>query len=168
MPGSRRVRVAALLLLCCSVPWLLSGCAVWNKVFHRSHDNRCTEKPFAGNSSNLPGLRVPEGMTAPEQRNQIKIPTLNEPERPRAKTEPCLSQPPSYSSGSAITLPTRTGVPMGAPAPKPVPVSPVAPSSPEASPTAPVLPAPPEPAAPVLPPSGAPPAAPGGATEGSR
>lgn len=116
---------AALPALClCCVPPLLSGCSIYNSVFHRSHDHGCSEKPFQGNTENLPGLQVPEGMTPPDPRNQIKIPTLNEPERVRAKAEPCLAQPPSYSSGSSIALPTRTGTPMGTPAPAPVPVLP--------------------------------------------
>jgi hypothetical protein len=135
-----RSHAAAPALLCISLPWLLSGCSVWNNLFHRSHDNRCTEKPFQGNTENLAGLRVPEGMAAPEQRNQVKIPALNEPDHPRARTEPCLTQPPSYSSGAAIAQPTRTGVPMGAPAPTPVPASPTAPQAPESAPIVPPLP----------------------------
>lgn len=131
-------------MLCCLLPWLLSGCGVWNSVFHRSHDHRCTEKPFQGNTENLAGIRVPPGMTPPAQRNQVKIPPLNEPEHPRARTEPCLTQPPSYGSGASIALPTRTGVPMGAPAPAPVPVSPTEPATPEP----PLVPPPVAPAAP--------------------
>jgi hypothetical protein len=125
--------------LCCST-LLQSGCSVWNHLFHRSHDNRCTEKPFQANTDNLPGLHVPAGMTPPEQRNEVKIPPLNEPERQRAKNEPCLAQPPSYKTGSSIALPTRTGTPMGAPAHAPVPVSP---TEPEPEPTPDTLPIPP-------------------------
>jgi len=105
----------------------LTGCSVYNGVFHRSRDHGCSEKPFAGNITNLPGLTVPEGLSPPEARNQVKIPVLNEPERARARSEPCLAQPPSYASGSSIAIPVRSGAPMGAPAPTPVPVSPVQP-----------------------------------------
>lgn len=144
--------VPALCLCCCSA-LLLSGCSLWNQLFHRSHDNRCTEKPFQGNTENLAGLRVPDGMTPPDQRNQVKIPQLNEPEQVRVKTEPCLSQPPSYGSGSTIALPTRTGTPMGAPAPAPVPVSPTEPQAPtpETSPLPPLRPAPSSPEPPATP-----------------
>ncbi len=129
---------------------LLAGCSVYNGIFHRSRDHGCSEKPFAGNTTNLPGLTVPEGMTPPDARNQVKIPALNEPERKRAKTEPCLSHPPSYASGSSIAVPVRSGTPMGAPAPAPVPISPVQPGPLEPEP--PVLPAPPiEPAPPAAP-----------------
>ncbi len=110
-------------------PALLTGCTLYNKMFHRSHDNSCREKPFTGNTENRPGLVVPAGMTAPETRNQVKIPVLNEPEHPRPKSEPCLSQPPSYKSGQSIALPTRSGTPMGTAPPAPTPVSPVAPAT---------------------------------------
>ena len=110
----------------CAMP-MLTACSVYNSLFHRSHDHGCTEKPFQGNIDNLPGLVVPEGMTPPDTRNLVKIPALNEPEHPRAKTEPCLAQPPSYKSGQSISLPTRSGTRMGAPAPVPQPVSPVSP-----------------------------------------
>jgi hypothetical protein len=140
------------LCLCCVLP-LLSGCSVYNSWFHRSRDHGCREKPFEGNNESLPGLQVPEGMTPPDPRNQIKIPKLTEPERRRAKTEPCLAQPPSYASGSSIALPTRSGTPMGAPAPAPVPVAPTVPvPTPDTLPTpgAPssVPPVPPAPSAP--------------------
>jgi hypothetical protein len=118
-----------LCLLGCT-PLLLSGCTLYNNTFHRVHDNSCREKPFAGNTDNRPGLVVPPGMTAPDPRNQVKIPVLNEPDHPRPKSEPCLSQPPSYKSGQSIALPTRSGTPMGKEPEAPVPVSPVAPAGP--------------------------------------
>ena len=158
MSRVRRIAAAlpALALTCAP---LLSGCSFWNSVFHRSHDHGCFEKPFRGNIENLQGLQVPEGMTPPDPRNQIRIPKLTEPERVRAKTEPCLSQPPSYASGSSIALPTRTGVPMGAPAPVPVPISPTEPvvpfpvpeSTPAPESTGPLAPAPASPPAPATP-----------------
>jgi hypothetical protein len=123
--GSFRV----LYLCACALP-LLDGCTLYNRVFHRSHDNGCREKPFQGDTTNLPGLSVPEGLTPPDARNQVKIPSLNASERVRAKSEPCLAQPPSYGSGGSIALPVRSGTPMGAPAPAPVPVSPVEPTTP--------------------------------------
>jgi hypothetical protein len=155
-----RLTSVALSALCLAACLALSGCSVWNAVFHKSRDHGCSQKPFQGNTVNLPGLQVPEGMTPPDPRNQVRIPSLSEPERMRARTEPCLSQPPSYASGSSIALPTRTGLPMGAPAPAPVPVSPTAPVVPlpepetvpgpiaPATPEPPATPAPPEPPVP--------------------
>ncbi|HEY3809519.1 MAG TPA: hypothetical protein VGL50_06235 [Steroidobacteraceae bacterium] len=150
----------ALAVCCCCM--LLSGCSVWNSLFHRSHDNRCTEKPFQGNTETLAGLRVPEGLSPPEQRNQVKIPKLNEPERVRSKNEPCLSQPPSYASGSSIALPTRSRAPIGAPAAAPVPVSPTEPSapSPDTVPESSLPPLTPVPATPKEPATPQPPATP--------
>jgi hypothetical protein len=141
----------ALCLCCCALP-LLAGCSLYNSLFHHSHDHGCTERPFQGNTETLPGLTVPQDMTPPDPRNQVKIPSLNEPERVRLKTEPCLAQPPSYASGSSIALPTRSGTPMGQPAPAPLPTSPTEPVAPypeSPSPATPVVTAPgPEPAQP--------------------
>lgn len=43
-------------------------------------------------------LRAPAGLDAPDTRNAVKVPPLNEPERPRGKGDPCLSEPPPYGS----------------------------------------------------------------------
>jgi hypothetical protein len=145
-----RAAVCALCLSCCALP-LLSGCSVYNSLFHRSHDHGCSEKPFSGNTESVPGLVVPEGLSPPDTRNGIKIPTLNEPERVRAKNEPCLAQPPSYATGTSIAVPVRSGAPMGAPAPAPIPapVSPVpGPLSPEPPAPGPLTPVPAAPEAP--------------------
>jgi hypothetical protein len=123
-----RAALPALCLCCCAVP-LLSGCSLYRSLFHRSHDTGCSEKPFQAKTDNLPGLVVPEGLSPPETRNEVKIPALNEPERVRAKSEPCLAQPPSYGTGTSIAVPVRSGAPMGATAPAPVPNTPPVPSS---------------------------------------
>jgi hypothetical protein len=115
-----RAALSALCLCCCAIP-MLSGCSLYGALFHRSHDNGCSEKPFRGSTENLPGLVVPEGLSSPDVRNEVKIPALNEPERVRAKNEPCLAQPPSYGTGTFIAVPVRSGTPMGAPAPAPLP-----------------------------------------------
>jgi len=125
-------------------------------MFHRSHDHGCSEKAFQGDTSNLPGLTVPVGLTPPDTRNQVKIPTLNEPERMRAKNEPCLAQPPSYATGSPIAIPVRSGAPIGVAPAAPVPISPVEP----APPVEPAVPAPSVPAPSAPAPSPQPPVAP--------
>jgi hypothetical protein len=95
-PTCSRARIGALLLCCVLLP-ALSGCSVWNRVFHRNRGPGCSEKPFALNTSTRPALKVPEGLSAPDTRNAVRIPDLSDhPERVRAKTEPCLAQPPSY------------------------------------------------------------------------
>ncbi|HEY6452906.1 MAG TPA: hypothetical protein VIX87_09945 [Steroidobacteraceae bacterium] len=127
----RRLRAALpALTLCCGVLSQLSGCTLYNSIFHRAHDHGCSEKPFSSNTQNLPGLAVPPGMTPPDTRNQVKIPTLDEPERARARNEPCLDQPPSYATGTSIAVPARARPPMGqAPLP-PAPAPPTVPAAP--------------------------------------
>jgi hypothetical protein len=120
---SARAGLPALCLCLGALP-LLSACSLYNSVFHRSHDTGCSEKPFAGNTENLPGIVVPEGLSAPDTRNVVKVPALNEPERARAKSERCLAQPPSYGTGTSISVPVRSRAPMGEPAPAPVPAPP--------------------------------------------
>jgi len=71
---------------------LLSGCH-W---MHRNRVSSCRETTVVTEARNLPPLKVPPGLDAPDTRNAIKVPELNEPERPRDPREPCLSQPPSY------------------------------------------------------------------------
>lgn len=81
--------VTALLLLA------QGGCS-W---MHRGkHVARCREPAIGGEANNLPPLKMPPGLDAPDTRNAIKIPPLNEPERPRTSTDPCLSLPPSFKT----------------------------------------------------------------------
>ena len=57
---------------------MLFGCS-----WHRNRVSSCRENnTVVAKAQNNPPLKVP--------------PDLNEPERPRGKNEPCLSQPPSY------------------------------------------------------------------------
>lgn len=72
---------------------LLPGCH-W---MHRNRISSCREtSTVISEARNNPPLKVPPGLDAPDTRNAIKVPDLNEPERPRGPREPCLSQPPSY------------------------------------------------------------------------
>jgi hypothetical protein len=160
-----RPRAALGALLVCAVALsLLSGCTVYQRIFHRGGRNfvGCTERPFAGSAESRATLKVPEGMSAPDTRNAVKIPELSTPDRNTGKTEPCLAQPPNFfaqplpleqtSKGKkqrkGTTPPTPTPTP--APAPAPAPATPTtaapAPESP-AAPPAPAIPA--TPAAPV-------------------
>ena len=151
-PFRARAVLGALTVCCLMLP-VLSGCALWNKMFHRQNkDAGCREKPFAQNTDTRPPLRVPAGLSAPDARNAIKIPDLPSPERVRAQTEPCLSTPPSYFSQPLPTeLPptpkdskhSKRSVPPTAPPPSTPASSPAAtpPAVPETSPqTAPAAP----------------------------
>lgn len=185
-----RLRAASGALLACAVMLpLLSGCSVYQRVFHRGGSKTfvgCTERPFAGNAESRPNLKVPEGMSAPDTRNAVKIPALSTPDpyTGRAKTEPCLAQPPNFfaqplpleqpkkksrkgetpPATAPAPAPATATAPAAAPAPatssSPVPASdlPAAPAAPNVPtpPTAPVPAAQPPPGAPAAsPPPGA-------------
>jgi hypothetical protein len=90
---------------------MLTGCALFH---HRSLALACSERPFQGNSDPGVPLVVPEGMSAPETRNNIKIPALNEPEPSRPRN--CLAMPPSFSGGEAESVRTRVVPASAAPA----------------------------------------------------
>ena len=70
----------------------LAGCS-W---MHRNRVSSCREDTVVIEARNLPPLKVPPGLDAPDTRNAIKVPELAEPERARSAHEPCLSRPPSY------------------------------------------------------------------------
>lgn len=72
----------------------VSGCA----SFHHQKTKKphCPEPAVSGDVKNMPPLRVPAGLDAPDTRNAIKVPPLSEPEVARAASAPCLSSPPSF------------------------------------------------------------------------
>jgi uncharacterized lipoprotein len=72
----------------------LGGCS-W---MHHGKRAGCREPAIGAEARNLPPLKMPPGLDAPDTRNAIKVPPLDEPERPRASNEPCLSQPPSFKT----------------------------------------------------------------------
>jgi hypothetical protein len=141
-----RAKLGAL-MVCCAILPLLSACSLYNRVFHGRSDAGCTEKPFALNTDVRPPLKVPEGMSAPDTRNAVKVPELAVPQRTRAKSEPCLSRPPSYFD-KPLTLYVAPKPP---PKPKkwwqfwrkaPPPPAPTSPSAAEPPPAPPPAPAP--------------------------
>jgi uncharacterized lipoprotein len=74
---------------------LLQGSCSWTRRMTGSSNCREPEIPAAAEN---PPLRVPAGLDMPDTRNAVKVPVLAEPEKPRGKNDPCLSQPPSYGS----------------------------------------------------------------------
>lgn len=48
-------------------------------------------------AQNMPPLKVPAGLDAPDTKASLPIPTINEPEKPRQPGDPCLDEPPRYS-----------------------------------------------------------------------
>jgi len=87
------MRIAAVVitsLLCVAVT---SGC--------KSRMQTCSQsdKDYAG-AEEMPPLKAPPGLEAPDTRNALKVPPLNSPERPRGKDEPCLDTPPPFNTGT--------------------------------------------------------------------
>ncbi len=163
------------LLVCAVMLPLLSGCTLYQRVFHRGGSKNfvgCTERPFAGNAESRPTLKVPEGLSAPDTRNAVHIPALNTPDQHTGKTEPCLAQPPNFfaqplpleESGKTKKSRKQANPSPSTPAPAPTPATAPAPATTPAPTPAPApAPAPaPEPAPiPAAPqPSAPPPAAP--------
>ncbi|HEX2788924.1 MAG TPA: hypothetical protein VHN17_00705 [Steroidobacteraceae bacterium] len=158
-PYRPRAALGALLVCAVTLP-LLSGCTVYSRVFHRGGKNfaGCTERPFAGNTDSRATLKVPEGMSAPDTRNAVKIPALSTADPQTGKTEPCLAQPPNFFSkplpleqptkGKKSRAPANPTAP--APAPAPASTPPAAPTAPE-----PAAPSAPSTAPPVTPPQDA-------------
>jgi pyruvate dehydrogenase E2 component (dihydrolipoamide acetyltransferase) len=135
--------VSGALLLCAVTLPLLSGCTLFNRVFHRGrNDATCHEHPFIASADSRPPLKVPEGLSAPDTRNAVKIPGLATAEAERPKNEPCLAQPPKF---------------YGKPAPA---------AAKPASPAPPAIGTPSQPAAPTATPAPATPAVPAGAAPG--
>lgn len=58
----------------------------------------CNKPTEYTNSESIPPLEVPAGLEAPDTRAALRIPELDTPERPRAPTEPCLDEPPPFST----------------------------------------------------------------------
>ncbi len=165
-----RAALGALLVCAVMLP-LLSGCTLWQRVFHRGGNKNfvgCTEHPFAGNAESRTPLKVPEGMSAPDTRNAVNIPALNSPDPHTGKTEPCLAQPPNFfaqplpleqsakekkkarkQANSAPPAPAPTPTP--APTPVPAPATTPTPAPAPESPAAPTVPAPATPSPPAGP-----------------
>jgi uncharacterized lipoprotein len=85
----------------------LSGCG------KRMATCRQDNKDYVG-APELPPLKAPPGLEAPNTRNALKVPALNTPERVRGRDEPCLDAPPPYS-----TPKTTPAAPQAAPPAQP-------------------------------------------------
>jgi uncharacterized lipoprotein len=81
-------------LLCAGAALALAGC-------HRGllREHACNKPQLYESAGNIPPLKVPPGVDAPDTHGALKIPPLNEPAPPpRSLTAPCLDEPPSYTT----------------------------------------------------------------------
>jgi hypothetical protein len=67
----------------------------------------CKKAPSYADEKDLPPLRIPVGMDAPDTREALAIPVLEEPEVPRGPNDGCLEEPPKASF--VATPPTAAG-----------------------------------------------------------
>lgn len=73
---------------------VLAGCGTFR-------GSSCHEPGPYASAQSVPPLKVPPGLHAPDTRNALRVPELNEPEPPPRKAgDPCLDAPPRYSTGS--------------------------------------------------------------------
>jgi uncharacterized lipoprotein len=54
----------------------------------------------------MPPLKAPPDLQAPDTRGALRIPPLAAPERPRGKDEPCLDAPPPFDPKKPVLAPT--------------------------------------------------------------
>jgi uncharacterized lipoprotein len=101
----RNVAILIASLLAVSV---LSGCG--KRVVTCKQDN----KDYAG-AQEVPPLKAPPGLEAPNTRNALKVPPLNTPERMRGRDEPCLDAPPPYSTTKSTAEPAAPAPPPAQP-----------------------------------------------------
>ena len=107
----RFARSHAVRALVCALTLLAaSGCATFRHG--KPKHTRCPEPPVSEDVKNMPPLRVPPGLDAPDTRNAIKVPPLTEPVVARAPDAPCLSAPPSFGKElAAYTGPSAPRAP---------------------------------------------------------
>jgi hypothetical protein len=89
MQSRGAIRILCLLLVAAS----LVSCS----RLHLRKGAVCREPQVPISANNAP-LKVGPGLDLPDTRNAVKVPDLKEPEKPRSKSDPCLSRPPAYGS----------------------------------------------------------------------
>ena len=72
----------------------ISGCKTRMESCSQSN------KDYAG-AKEMPPLKAPPGLEAPNTRNALKVPPLTTPERIRTKHEACLDIPPPFATPKA-------------------------------------------------------------------
>ena len=88
------MRIPAIFVASVLVLALLPGCKT------RGQTCKQDNKDYVG-ARELPPLKAPPDLEAPDTRNALKVPPLNTPERVRGKTEPCLDIPPPFATPKA-------------------------------------------------------------------
>lgn len=92
------MRIAGTLVVALLAVAALAGCKTQMESCHQSN------KDYAG-AKEMPPLKAPPGLEAPNTRNALKVPPLDTPERMRGKNEPCLDIPPPFANPKATPAP---------------------------------------------------------------
>ena len=85
------MRIAGIFALSILIAAGLAGCKT------KAESCKQSNKDYAG-AREMPPLKAPPGLDAPDTRNSLKVPPLDAPERIRGKNEPCLDMPPPFST----------------------------------------------------------------------
>jgi uncharacterized lipoprotein len=72
----------------------------------KSRGTTCKQdnKDYVG-AREMPPLKAPPELNAPDTRNALKVPPLDTPERVRGKSEPCLDIPPPFATTPGADAP---------------------------------------------------------------
>jgi hypothetical protein len=88
-----RPKIVLIVTLCAGFA-VLPGCK-------RLFASNCSKPQAYADAQSLPPLRIPVGLDGPDTRAALKIPDLNEPEAPRGPKDPCLVDPPAFTTSAA-------------------------------------------------------------------
>ena len=119
-----RIAPLPLILVASLAAASLAGCNSMRKVgnaalpgqpFEQQAKRVCKQdnKDYVG-AKEMPPLKAPDGLDAPDTRNALKVPVLNTPERVRGVDEPCLDAPPPFST-QKTTAPAAPALPPAKP-----------------------------------------------------
>jgi len=90
----------------CAVMLALGGCHTLAKIGGSCHD----PKPYM-KAESAPPLMIPAGLDAADTSSALKIPQLKEPAPPPRKgNDPCLDEPPAFSSPAKAIVPQARSI----------------------------------------------------------
>ena len=98
------MRIAGLIFAAVLATVLATGCKT--RAVSCKQDN----KAYVA-AREVPPLKAPPGLEAPNTRNALKVPELNTPERARGRNEACLDTPPPFAPQKAVSAPAPAPAP---------------------------------------------------------
>ena len=92
------MRIPTVLIVSVFALAVLPGCKT------RAASCKQDNKDYVG-AKEMPPLKAPPELKAPDTRNALKVPPLDTPERLRSKSEPCLDVPPPFATPKGVDAP---------------------------------------------------------------